>query len=102
MRQLARQEADCPLTGVLRHGRNVFGEEQHSDGLGVVALRRGPQLQQLVQVVHPRICERLGARRQQPGRRLKLCQQAGIPLNQARVCLHRFKQFQQWRAMVGL
>ena len=60
------------------------------------------QLQQLIQLMHPRVLERLGAGRQQPGRRLKLCQQAGIPLNQARVCLHRFKQFEQWRAMVGL
>ena len=77
----------CLLTSILCHGRNVFREQQHGNGLGVVALGRGTQLQQLLELVHPCIAQRLGARRQQPGCRFKLDQHVSILFCQAWVSL---------------
>ena len=62
------------LTCVLHQDSKWESVGHQRDGLVVFALRRGAQLQQLVQLMHPRITERLGARWQQPGRRLKLGQ----------------------------
>lgn len=66
-------------TTVLNNNSPAAAEEQEGDGAAVPPRGRRAQRQQLVKVVLPSVAQRGGARRQQPGRRVKLREQVGAP-----------------------
>ena len=72
-------------------------KRQQRDRLFVAAHGCGPQPQQRIQVMHPGIRQRRCVWRQQPGRRLKFSQQAGVALRQGGVGLRTQEKQRAWQ-----